>query len=91
MNTLDESIAKTEKWRSGEEHSQLFLSFIHPHKHVVFSLISELLKIIPMKSGVDTTNIKTHSTRSTSTSKASLQDASMENILKQEYWSNQST
>ena len=32
--TLDEYIARTERWRSGEEHSQLLLSFIHPHKPV---------------------------------------------------------
>ena len=29
MRTLDEYIAQTEWWRSGEVHSQLFLSVIH--------------------------------------------------------------
>ena len=32
--TLDEYIARAERWRSGEEHSQLLLSFIHPRKPV---------------------------------------------------------
>ena len=44
-----------------------------------------------MKSGVDTSNIKAHSTRSASTSKAGLQGASIEEILKRGSWSNKST
>ena len=44
-----------------------------------------------MKSGVDTGTFKAHSTRSTSTSKAGLQGASMEEILKRGSWSNKST
>ena len=53
MTTLDEYIAQTEKWRSGEEHSQLFLSYIHPHKPMVSSTILGWLKTILQKSGVD--------------------------------------
>ena len=40
IRTLDEYIVQTEKWRSGKEHSRLFLSFIHPQKPVVSSAIS---------------------------------------------------
>ena len=40
VRTLDEYMAQTERWRSGEEHSKLLLSFIHPHKPVVSPTIS---------------------------------------------------
>ena len=91
VRTLDEYIARTERWRSAEEHSQLLLSFIHPEKPVVFCTISGWLKTVLMKSGIDTSNFKAHSTRSASTSKAGLQGASKEDILKWESWSNKST
>ena len=91
VRTLDEYIARTERWRSAEEHSQLLLSFIYPEKPVVSCTISGWLKTILMKSGIDTSNFKAHSTRSASTSKAGLQGASIEDILKRESWSNKST
>ena len=49
VKTLDEYISRTEGWRSGEECSQLILSFINPHKPVVFSTISGWLKNILKK------------------------------------------
>ena len=55
---------------------------MHRHKPVVSSTISGWLQTILMKSGVDTSNIKAHSTRSASTSKAGLQGVSIEEILK---------
>ena len=82
VKTLDEYIAQTERGRSGEEHSQLLLSFIHPHTPVVSSAISGWLKAILMKSGVDTGTFKAHSTRSAASSKAGLQGVSVEDILK---------
>ena len=90
MRALDEYIARTERWRSGEEYSQLLLSFIPPRKPVVSSSISGWLKTILMKSGVDTGSSKAHSTRSASTSKADLQGASTEDILKRGSWSSKS-
>ena len=44
-----------------------------------------------MKSGVDTGSSKAHSNRSASTSKADLQGASIEDILKRRSWSSKST
>ena len=84
-------IARTERWRSGKEQSQLLLSFIHPHKPVVSSTIPVWLKTIHIKSGIDTNTFKAHSTRSTSISKASLQGASIQEILKRESWYNKNT
>ena len=82
VSTLDEHIAQTEGWRSGEMHSQLLLSFIHTHKPVVTSAISGWLKTIFRKSVVETDTFKIYSNRSASTSKAGLQEASVESILK---------
>ena len=44
-----------------------------------------------MKSGIDTSTFKAHSTRSASTSQAGLQNASIVDILKRGSWSNKST
>ena len=80
---MDEYIPRVESWRSGEEHF---------HKPVIFSKISRWLKTILMKSGIDTSDFKGHSTRSASTtSKADLQDASIEDILKRGSCSNKTT
>ena len=73
--TLDEHIVQTKRWRSGEKHSKLLLSFIHPHKPVVSFTISAWLKTSLVKSGIDTGTFIARSTRSASTSKSCLQDA----------------
>ena len=86
MRTLDEYIVQTERWRSGQENSQLLLSFIHPQKSVVSSTMSERLKTILMKSGVDTSTVKAHPTRSASTSNTGVEGASIEDILKRGCW-----
>ena len=45
VKALDEYISCKEGWRSGEECSQLLLSFVNPHKPVVSSTISGWLKM----------------------------------------------
>ena len=67
VKTLDEYISGAEGWRSGEECSQLLLSFVNPHKPVVPSTISGWLKNILKKAGIDISTFKAHSTRSAST------------------------
>ena len=69
---LDEHIAQKENWGLGEKHSQLLLSFIHPHKLMVSNTKSGWLATILMKSAVDSGILKAHSKWSASTSKASL-------------------
>ena len=86
VRTFDEYIARTVKWRSREEHSQLSVSFIHPHKPGVSSTVFGLLEPTLMKSGVDTGTFKAHSTRYASTPKAGLQGTSIEEILKRGFW-----
>ena len=62
VTTLDEDIARRERWRSEEEHSQLLFSFIQPLKPAVSSATSGWLKNILMKSGVNTGTFKALST-----------------------------
>ena len=91
VKTLDEYISHREGWRSGEECSQLLLSFVNPHKPVVTSTISGWLKNILKKAGINISTFKAHSSRSASTSKAHLSGAPIEEILKRGCWSNKST
>ena len=91
VRVLGEYIVRKEKWGSGEEHSQLLLSFIHPDKPVASSAVPAWLKAIFMKSGVDTGNFNAHSNRSASISKAGLQGALIQDNLKWASWSNEST
>ena len=92
LKTLDEYISRTEVWRSGEDCSQLLLSFVNPHKPVVSTTFSGWLKNVLKKAGIDISTFKTHSTRSASTSKADLSGAPIEEILKRGVgWSNKST
>ena len=82
VRTLDEYISRTQGCRSGEECSQLLLSFVNPHKPVVSSTISGWLKTVLKKAGIDISTFKAHSTRSASTSKVDLSGAPIEQILK---------
>ena len=77
--------------RSGEDCSQLLLSFVNPHKPVVSSTISGWVKNILKKAGINISTFKAHSTRSASTSKADLSGAPIQEILKQGCWSIKST
>ena len=90
VGALDEYIFSTEGWRSGEESSLIFVSFVNPRKLVVSSTISGRLKNVLRKAGIDIGTFKTHSPRSVSTSKAYLSSAPIEEILKRGCWSNKS-
>lgn len=74
---IDIYLERSSSWRS--ESFQLLLSFVKPHK--------------PVKSlsGIDTNIFKWHSTRSASSSKASVQGVPMKEILKRGHWSSTTT
>ena len=62
-----------------------------PHGPAQSSTISNWLKKVLKKSGIKTEMFKAHSFRGASTSKAKVNGASLEDILKRGSWSNQST
>ena len=91
VKTLDEYISRSEFQRSGEQCSQLLVSFVNPNKLVISSTISALLKNVLRNSGIEIGTFKVHSTRSASTSKKDLSGAPTGQILKPDFWSNKST
>ena len=72
------------------QSTQLFLSFIVPHKPVSKETISRWLKIVLQKAGVDTKVYKAHSTRAAATSSV-YKDVDITTIMKAAGWSNAKT
>ena len=80
---------KTENVRGST--TQLFLTLKKPYKGVSRDTISRWLKNVLRLSGIDITHFKPGSTRAASTSKASQEGASIDELLKAAGWSNEST
>jgi len=66
--------------------TQLFLSYVKPHKPVTRASIARWIKSIMQKAGIDVTMFRPHSTRSASTSAAFQQGVSVPDILKKADW-----
>ena len=71
--------------------TQLLLNYIQQHKQVVPSTISGWLKNVLKSSGINVSLFTSHSTSSTTISKASASGLSMIEIIEQGTWSNMST
>ena len=59
---LDEYLNRREEWRSVNNETQLLLSYIQPHKHVVPSTISGCVKNSLKSSGINVSLFTAHST-----------------------------
>ena len=71
--------------------SQLFISFIKPHRPVTSSTIVRWLKEVIHEAGIDTSIFKAHSVRAASTSAAANSGISTNEILEAADWSSSST
>ena len=71
--------------------SQLFISFIKPHRPVSSSTIARWLKEVIQAAGIDTAIFKAHSVRAASTSAAASLGISTNEILEAADWSTNST
>ena len=71
--------------------SQLFISFIKPHRPVTSSTVARWLKETLGAAGIDTTIFKAHSVRGASTSAAANSGITTEDILKAADWSTDSS
>ena len=71
--------------------TQLFIAIIKPHLPVSSSTIARWLKKVIGDSGIDTSVFKAHSVRSATTSAASMQGVTTEDILKAADWSTESS
>ena len=76
-------------FRDGQ--TNLLITTINPHKKVAASTVSRWMKDVLQLCGINIDIFRTHSTRSASTSKAALKDASIEEIMKTVYCSNENT
>ena len=83
---MSNCIARTETWRLLPT-----FKFYSPHKPQISTTILWIAKNYPHEIKFWYWYIKVYSTRSASTFKAALQDASTESILKWGCWSNKST
>ena len=91
METLNEYINRSKPRRESNHEKQLLLSSIRLHNAVVSCTISGWLKKTLKQAGINTDLFKAHSTRSTSSSKASVGWAPLVEILKRGSWSHHST
>ena len=89
--TLNEYIKHAYQWRAEKRHSQLLLSFIQPYMEVPSSTVSRWIKEALKLAGIDVSIFKGHSTRETSSSKASKAGLSPVDILARGSWSSSST
>ena len=86
---LDSYIDLTKTWR--EKETQLFLSYVSPHKAIGKSTIARWLKEVLTLSGINTDHFQAHSVRGASSSKVSSKGLSVQDILNRGNWSNEST
>ena len=81
---------RSQEWRD-EKKTQLLLGTNKPHKPVSFSAVSRWIKDVMSLSEIDVSLFKGHSTRSASTSRASLSATSIKEIFGESRLSSEST
>ena len=91
VETLNEYINPSKSWRESNHKKQLVLSSKRPHNAVVSCTISGWLKKTFKQAGINTDLFKAHSTRSASSSKASVGRPPLVEILKSGSWSHHCT
>jgi predicted deacetylase len=89
FSVLEEYLARTEALRSQE--SQLFISFVCPHKKVSKDTIGRWIKHVMKSAGIDTTVYLPHSTRAASTSKANQCNVAITSIMRAASWASDCT
>lgn len=80
FKVLDDYLEKTGSRRDGE--TNLLITTINPHKKVAVSTVFRWLNDVLQLSGINIDIFKDHSTRSASTSKAFLNGAPIEKLMK---------
>ena len=73
------------------DNNQLFVSLIKPHGPVTSSTIARWLKELMTAASIDTNVFKAHSVRSASTSAATMQGVTTQDIRSAADWSTEST
>ena len=86
---LKEYLKRTKVFHNN--HKNLILSYIEPHKPVTCSTISRWIKTVMSKSGIDVKQYSAHSVRSAAVSKAKINCVPIKDILAKGGWSNAGT
>ena len=89
VHTLQIYIERSKEWRN-DLKTQLLLSYIKPHDEVTSSTVSGWIKKVIGLAGINTEVFTGHSSRSASSTGASLTGASVSDILKMGSWSQES-
>ena len=89
MTCIEEYLRRSNSWRQ-KGQCQLLLSHLKPCKEIQKSTLAGWVKIVLRKAGIDTSQFKPHSCRSTATSKAKAMGISLEGVLKTGQWSDES-
>lgn len=89
VTVLYEYLNRTKRLRGNI--TDLFISFIKPHKSVSRSTISRWLKTVMIKSGIDVSKYTVHSIRAASSSKAKTCAVPIENIMSAVGWTSEKT
>jgi len=90
VTVLKEYLRRTKSSRQ-DDNDSLLLSYVKPYKSVTRDTISRWVKVILLRSGVDTKIFSAHSLRSASSSKAKAMSVPIQDILKTAGWSREST
>ena len=88
LHTLKEYLVRRSRLTTDPS---LFISYRQPHKPVHKDTIARWLKAVLLLAGVDDGVFSAHSYRSASTSKASLADVPISDILRQGQWASERT
>ena len=87
VRVLQEYIRRTDDIRKTRK---LLITYTKPYREPSVSTISNWIKVVLLKSGIDISKFKTHSTRSASTTAAFKAGTSVNTILKAAGWKNES-
>ena len=86
---LKEYLKRTKLLRQSTE--KLFISYVKPHKAVSRDTISQWIKVVMLRAGINTDIFTALSVRSASTSKAKMLGVPISLIMQTAGWSNHST
>lgn len=88
-HVLQHYINVTSSLRGAE--SQLFISYVPPHKPVTRNTLSRWIKLVLEEAGVDVVQYAAHSTRAASTSAADSRNLPVDDILRTVGWASERT
>jgi site-specific recombinase XerD len=91
LTCLQAYVEKTSSLRSTHNKDRLFVGSTKPHNPVTSSTVGRWIKEQLKEAGIDTSVFSAHSTRGAGASKASSAGVSIQSILNQGHWANEST